>query len=157
MQVSRSLTHSSVSLCNTTTHSTQETSNTWSNSRRPRDLVNLCSSEQQDGSLCRCLDPSPWNKTLVKSQHTTARPDRLERLTHRLSTVRGHLCLDDFQGLTERRHFEPVTENQRQLQLITISQLAVWSLPRGTHMFITPPTAMLDHENPPCCGAILCV
>lgn len=101
------LTHGSVCLRNTTSHSTQETSRSGTESSRPSDLVDLSSSEEQDGTLGRRLDPGPRDQTLVESEDTTSTPHGAEGLSECLLSVRCHLGLEHFEGLSERRDLEP--------------------------------------------------
>lgn len=101
------LTHGSVCLRNTASHSTQETSRSGTESSRPSDLVDLSSSEEQDGTLGRRLDPSPRDQTLVESEDTTSTPHGAEGLSECLLSVRCHLGLEHFEGLSERRDLEP--------------------------------------------------
>ena len=112
-------THSGIGLSDTPADPTKHARSRRRQTKRSgRVLFNLGGGKQQHGALGRRFDPRlpsarpmcthPRDQTLVEPLDTTARPDSRERLTHGLTTVRGHLRLDDFERLTEGRDLKQV-------------------------------------------------
>jgi hypothetical protein len=72
-------THCSVRLCDTTAHTTEQTSRTGADSLGPCNLFNLGSGEKQYGTLGRCLNPG---LTRILDQSAMLGDAMLDKLTH---------------------------------------------------------------------------
>ena len=113
--------HSGVCLRYSASHTAQKTGGTRTKSSRLRDTLHTIGSKQKNTSFSGSLDPRlqsanqykpeqtyPRNKTLVEAQHTTPVPDGFESIKHRLSPIRGHLCLDHLKRLTKCCHLKHI-------------------------------------------------
>lgn len=152
----RTESHGSIRLCDTARHASEQTSGSRRKSGILGYLFNFSCGEKQHSSLGRRFDPSPWNQSLVEAENTSSRRNCLERLHHRLLSVRCHLCLDHLERLTERRHlYMPNVESQNRQPIYPACLRGQSKQQRTSTMFMMDPTAMLDHENPFCCGAMV--